>query len=494
MNTQYKWMLLLLIFGSISCESDDEVSATKQEVVITSGTADFSKYISVGNSLAAGFTDGALFMAGQQNSMPNIVAKQMALAGGGDFNQPLMSDNIGGAMIAGIPVLNPRLYFYSDPNPEPPSESGPRLLGTTPENNTPELPTTEITNIVSGPFSNLGVPGAKSFHLSVAGYGNIAGLPNLANPYFVRMASGATTSVLEDAVAQNPTFFSLWVGSDDVLGYALSGGDGTDLITNKTMFSQSYSTLVTKLVSGGAKGVLLNIPDITSMAHFTTVPYNPIPMDEATSIAVNQGYTMYNAGLLQAEGLGAISEEERKKRTIKFIKGQNAVVIEDESLTDLSGSGLPSYRHTTDEDLLLLSSSSFIGSVVGGNPLLINGVSVPLEDKWVLVPTEQQEVSIAISAFNRVIDTTIEQTGLAFVDVNKIFKEISEDGVMFDDFLLQDKLVFGGTYSLDGVHPTARGYAFLANKTIESINTTYGSNLPIVKAENYPVFYSPLLR
>ncbi len=494
MNTQYKWLILLLIFGYISCESDDDASTIGEEVVITAGTADFSKFVSLGNSLVAGFTDGALFIAGQENSMPNILAKQFALAGGGEFTQPLMNDNIGGALVAGTPTLNPRFYFYSDPNPDPPNESGPRLLGTTPGDATPEIPTTEITNIISGPFGNMGIPGAKSFHLPAAGYGNVAGLPSMANPYFVRIASSPTASVLGDAMAQNPTFFSLWIGNNDVLGYALSGGDGTDPITDETIFTQAYNAIVTTLTSGQAKGVVFNIPDVTSIPHFTTVPYNPVPLDAATAGAVNQGYAAYNAGLLQIEGLGGIDEVERKARTIEFVAGQNAVVIEDESLTNLTGSGLPNYRHATAEDLLVLPSSSFIGTTVGGNPLLINGVSVPLEDKWVLIPSEQQKISAATTTFNTIISTAIQQAGLAFVDANTILKEASENGVMFDDFLLQDDLVFGGAFSLDGVHPTARGYAFLANKAIESINTTYGSNLPMVKAADYPTFYSPLLK
>src|SRR3982750_1333954 len=55
------------------------------------GTADFSKYISVGNSLTAGYSDGGLYLEGQQNSYPSIIAKQMLAVGGGEFKQPLFS-------------------------------------------------------------------------------------------------------------------------------------------------------------------------------------------------------------------------------------------------------------------------------------------------------------------------------------------------------------------------------------------------------------------
>src|SRR5687768_1357116 len=59
-----------------------------EKTQIVSGEADFTKYIAVGNSLTAGFMDGALYNRGQQNSFPLILAGQMKLVGGGDFNQP----------------------------------------------------------------------------------------------------------------------------------------------------------------------------------------------------------------------------------------------------------------------------------------------------------------------------------------------------------------------------------------------------------------------
>ncbi len=525
MKTQYKWLLILLVFGFIACESDDELGTT-EEVVITSGTADFSTFVALGNSLTAGFTDGALFIAGQENSMPNILAQQFALAGGGAFTQPLMNDNIGGFLFGGMPMTNgsfgPRFYFYSDVNPDDDFNSGPYPLGIVPDilDFSPETPTTEATTNLGSSFNNLGIPGAKSFHLLANGYGNAAGLaadPPLANPYYVRIASSPTASVLEDAIDQNPTFFSLWIGNNDVLGYALTGGDGTDPITDTGMFNQAYNGLVATLTSGGAKGVVANIPDVTSIAHFTTVPYNPVPLDAATAGAVNAAYTAYNDGLngvlafLTANPLtlGALfpptsdmtslelATAEMAKRKISFQAGEgNAVVILDEDLTDLTAinSGLVSMRQATEADLLVLPSSSFIGTLADpSNPLSVNGVAIPLGDKWVLTPEEQEDIAIATGAFNTTISAAAQQAGLAFVDANALLVEASDGGTTFDEFLLQGNLVFGGLFSLDGVHPTARGYAFIANKTMEAINTTYGSNLPMVKAVDYPTFYSTML-
>ncbi len=529
MNTQYKWLLLFLIFGCIACESDDNTTDTSEEIVITSGNADFSKYVAVGNSLTAGFTDGALFIAGQENSLPNILAKQFALAGGGEFTQPLMSDNTGGFLFGGIPMddgsFGPRLYFYSDPNPDDDFDSGPYPLGIVPDmlDFSPELPGTEATINIGSSFNNMGVPGAKSFHLLAEGYGNAAGLavePPLANPYFVRMASSPTASVIGDATNQNPTFFSLWIGNNDVLGYATTGGDDTDPITDEATFTLSYNSIVASLISEGAKGVAFNIPDVTSIPHFTTVPYAPLdptnPSFGSQIPTLNENFAGLNLVF------AALNVPER---SITFATdAASPVVIKDESLTDLSGDITTTLinigvdpgqatitgilygqaRPANENDLLVLPSSSIIGEV---NPdaitmltglglsleeaglLSVNGVTYPLEDKWVLIPSEQEEITNATTSFNTIIDAAVKEAGLAFVDANAILKEASENGAQFDEFLLQDDLVFGGAFSLDGIHLTARGYAFIANKAIDEINNTYGSNIPLVKAADYSVFY-----
>mgnify|MGYP003109946234 CR=1 FL=1 len=485
---KYKWFVLLLAGVVVGCSSDDDNEVIVEPVEYTSGSADFSTYVALGNSLTAGFTDGALFMAAQQNSVPNILAQQFELAGGGEFTQPLMSGNTGGLLLGGIPIQEPRLFFNG---------AGPQRLNVT--------PTTEVTTKLTGQFNNMGVPGAKSFHLLSPGYGNVAGVATgQANPYFARFASTANATVIGDAIAQDPTFFSLWIGNNDVLSYATSGGDGVyqkenldsstyggNDITNPNVFAQVYNGLVNSLVATGADGVLANIPNVTTIPYFTTVPHNPVPLDAATAGALGQGYAQYNGGLQAALAGGLISANEAAARTIAFTAGSNAVVIEDESLTNLSALGLPSYRHATANDLIVLTASTFIGTSVGGNAQLINGVTVPLADKWVLTPAEQANVLEATTAFNQTIKAAADANGLAFVDVNAIMNQLATTpgGVPFNEFFLNAKLVFGGAFSLDGVHPTGRGYAFLANKFIEAINAKYGSNLPPVKAAGYTTLF-----
>ena len=490
MKLKYSWLLLIFV-GFVACDEKIYDVPDYSPPELEAGSADFSNFVAVGNSLTAGYTDGALFIASQNNSFPNIMANKMALVGGSEnFTQPLMNDNNGGLLIGGQKIQNQRLYFDG---------SGPALIA--------GEPTTDILISVAGPYSNMGVPGAKSFHLLAKGYGSLADLAvGKANPYFVRMASNPNASVMEDVMAQSPTFFSLWIGNNDILGYALSGGTGVNQagnldpstyggsdITDPNVFAQVYNGLVATLTSGGANGVVANIPYVTTIPHFTTVPYNPVPLDDATANMLNGAFAPYNGGLLQAEAFGLINASERAARTINFMEGNNAVTIVDEDLTNLGALGLPSYRQATADDLLILTSSTFIGTTVGGDPRLINGVSVPLDDKWVLIPGEQEEIKTAIDLFNTTIKNIASGAGLAFVDANDIMQQMADGGFRSGDFTLTADLVLGGAFSLDGVHLTARGYAAVANEMLKAIDMTYGSNFAQAKEladlGEYPAFY-----
>ena len=486
----YKYIgLLLLSIGVASCDVNNELEEitdpVEAKVALTAGSADFSNYVAVGASFTAGYTDNALFIAAQTNSFPNILATKFKLIGGGDFNQPLMNDNIGGLLFGGNIIAGSRLYFNG---------AGPAPLAAT--------PTTETTNVLTGSFNNMGVPGAKSFHLLAPGYGSLSNVPlDLANPYFARMASTPAATVLEDAIAQNPTFFTLSeIGGNDVLGYATSGGDGSNPITPTATFDFAFTTIVDALTANGAKGVVANLPYITSLAHFTTVPYNPVPLDADTAALLNGGYAAYNGGLQAAAGAlagtGLFSDEELAKRTIIFSAGQNAMVVIDESLTDLGAinpafAALPKYRQATADDLFVLPLASLIPQGYG--------TQIPLEDKWVLTPEEQNDIKVATDAYNSTIESVANSKGLALVDFKTLLISTAAIGYEFDNYNLTTDLVTGGMISLDGIHLTGRGYAIMANEILKAIDTTYGSNFRtatngLAKADDHPTNYSPSLQ
>lgn len=494
----------ILALGLTACEPEFE-NPVDEPGFYSSGEANFDTYVALGNSVTAGFADGALYRTGQKYSFPNILAQQFAIVEGPDFDfvQPLVADNTGGLLLNGEQITGNRLVLAvgAEGSPAPATYAG--------------TPTTEVSDILEGPFNNLGVPGAKSFHLLAPGYGDISGIAiGTANPYFVRFASSPETTILADALAMEPTFFSLWIGNNDVLGFATSGGAGVDQtgnldpstygpndITDPQVFASVYSQLVTALSQDGAGGVLVSIPNITTLPFFTTVPVNAIPLDAETAAMLNANFAGYNQqilpGLVQA---GVITAEEMAERRIIFAEGQNFVTLVDESLTDISSiiqgppfnldqqtaSLLGQLRQATPEDLIPLNSSSVLGTTVNGNPTLIMGVSVPLPDQHVLTDEEQELIATATTAYNQVIASLASQHDLAYLDAAAILAQLAETGIPYDAGLLTSAYVTGGAFSLDGIHLTPRGNAYIANKMIEEINETYNATVPKVIIGNYP--------
>ena len=79
MNTKYFWLLLIALGLTTACSNDDDSNGSTTTPPLNTGTVNFSKYVSLGNSLTAGLSDGALFIATQQNSFPNILSQKFSM-------------------------------------------------------------------------------------------------------------------------------------------------------------------------------------------------------------------------------------------------------------------------------------------------------------------------------------------------------------------------------------------------------------------------------
>lgn len=498
--------LAILAAGFASCEPEfeNEVNAS-----YTAGEADFSSYVAIGNSLTAGYMDGTVSRVGQTYSFPNLLAQQFALVGGGEFTQPSFAEdvnNLGG--ISGIAGFNTRLVI--DASQERPEN----IAGTSTITLTPQATA----------YNNMGVPGAKSFHLGFPGYGSL-------NPYFARHSTSATATVLGDAMSKNPTFFTNWIGANDVLTYATNGGAqpdgvtpaadhnltgnlnpetyGFNDITNANAFESVYSTIINTLTSGGAKGVVATVPSVTSIPYFTTVKWNVLPAEATSTNATVLGLYQF---LSVATG-GRISSLNTNPGT------KNPVLIYDADLTDMSatiqayasGSGDPTLiayastigalygkaRHATASDLVVLTASSVIGVEPNpadpmANPFDVPGVTLPLANKYVLTANEKAKVASATAAYNTAIVTIAASKNLAVADMNQILNQLVS-GLRVDTGVIYTANYFSGAptenkvlFSLDGVHPNARGYAVITNEIIKVINRHYNSSLPLYNPSYFP--------
>jgi lysophospholipase L1-like esterase len=352
-------------------------------------------------------------------------------------------------------------------------------------------------------------------------------------------------TILELAVAQNPTFFTAdLIGGNDVLGYATQGGDpNRSTITPPATFAATFNTIIDGLTANGAKGAVTNIPYVSNLPYFTAVPYNSLsPDNPAFGPLIPTLNGIFGQINLVFEALG------QSERAIIFSEtSASPVVIKDETLDNIATQmiaafnasptfplfvqslGLPASaaplvanllgstygqsRQANEEDLITLPSASVIGSVNSdffnflisqnipaelAGQFSVEGITYPLDDRWVLLPSEDTEIMNAVDAYNSTIQSVAAAKGLAFVDVNQILIDAASTGITFDEYFLNADLVFGGLVSLDGIHLTARGYAYMANGFLKAIDDTYGSNFEasgnFAKAGNYPTNFSPGLR
>ena len=495
--------MAILALGVVSCEPELENSIEDADFY-SNGEADFSNYVALGNSLTAGYADGALYITGQETSYPNILAQKFAaVQETGEFTQPLVNDNVGGLLLGGNQITPNRLVLSVGAN------------GPAPARYTGASSTTEVSNKLAGPFNNMGVPGAKSYHLVAPNYGSVAGVATgTANPYFARFSSSESATVLEDALAQDPTFFTLWIGNNDVLGYATSGGTGeyqlnnTSIasygendITDPNLFNLIYGQIAGALAQT-ADGVLINIPDVTSVPYFTTVPNNALALDAATAGQLTGYFQAVSGVLTQVLAMQGVPLEQAQavasQYAITFNEGANRFLI-DVPVTQTNPLG---FRQMTPEEMLVLTidqgalrngygSVQFtpaVGEVIailqaGGTltqpqvQTLFGAVS-GIDDKDALDSDELDNIAEATARFNSAIEGYADQYGLGYVDANALLTQLGNGGISFDGGTITSEFVRGGAFSLDGVHLTPRGYAVIANAIIDEINMTYGSTVP----------------
>ena len=507
------------------------------------GNVNFSKYVSIGNSLTAGYQAGALFTEGQNNSFPLILSQQFSLAQGTTitFNQPdinsLNGFNSAYSVLPSV-VLGRLVLFAADgiqahavPTPAgapgvpaPYNSAGPD----------PTKPAFMYTGDTTK-LNNFGVPGIILVQGLTPDTGNPA--KTAFNPYYYRFASKpGVSTIIGDAIRKQPTFFTFDLGNNDVLGYATTGGDGSVPITDQGSFATYYQSSIGLLMAKtSASGVVATIPYVTDIPFFLTIKYNQIPLDDATATQLMSpaGFGGYNQvlgglsatltanpaafGLSSAQAAPIIAQI--ATRYVNYAAGpSNSMLIKDETLIDLGPffdgllgagaitqpqrDGLTPYqqvRQTTSDDLIPLTAGGILGTLVGGNPLLVNGVSVPLADKYVLIPSEQSAIKDAIDGFN----TTIKSTAAAFsarvavADVNAAFttftthKTITADGVIITPNFTPPF----GAFSEDGVHPNSRGYAYMANIFIDAINnkTEFGAFVPAASLADHSGVGLPLV-
>jgi len=411
-----------IILFAAACKPEIETPAGT-----TAGQANFSKYIAVGNSLTSGYADGGLYLEGQKVAYPNLIAAKMATVGGGAFTSPFFSEehsNGSGyisltALVNGTPTLTPVVDKLAIRD------------------------AAKHLDKYSSEIQNLGIPGMRV---------DLAFAPafSAANPFFERLLTDAqvgTTSYFQYVQTKNHTFFSLWLGNNDVLGYALNGAvtvstDPTTTLTDKVTFSSLYANFLNALTAGGQKGIVGTIPDVTAVPYFNTVTV-------AALLNAAKAINPAAAAIYIQTGTGAV-------------------------------------RPATAEDLIRLpfQSEGIFGKPNGsGIPYGLHPLN-PIENKWVLDKDEVIKVKDYVNSYNSSIKSLATSKGLAIADTYAYFNQV-KTGINVQGVGINASFITGGAFSLDGIHLTPRGNAVIANVFIDAINAKYGSTVPNIDITQY---------
>ncbi|PJJ53177.1 SGNH/GDSL hydrolase family protein [Hymenobacter chitinivorans] len=470
-TTLFRKLVPVALLGlgfTTACQPDIE-----DQYPVSKGSADFTRYISVGNSLTAGYSDGGLYLEGQLSSYPNLLAGQFKQAGGGDFNQPLFTEaqSNGSGYLRLVGIVN-----------------GSPVTASVTSNLAVRSASPLLYTRYDGPVNNLGVPGIRLADIQTPGYGSTQG-----NPYFERITptASATQTYFQrvKAEAATATFFTNWLGNNDVLGYATTGGASTaaaSTITNTDTFRLKYNRIVNVLTANGAKGVLATIPDVTTIPFFTTVG----PSFKATLQSKQVPGLIVMSG--SAAG-GAPGYTNRKPITTADIK--DAAGTGRQLFTLTAAPFLPLVGTPTGRPWRYIYGQS--GQPAIGFPLFLAAYGIdttkvfgvtnenPIPSAFILDDSEQNAIRTALTSFNTTIRNKAAEKGLALFDANTFFTVVSGGGIVTNNINNTSAYITGNLFSLDGVHPTPRGYAIVANEMIKAINATYGASVPFVNAGNY---------
>ena len=268
------------------------------------------------------------------------------------------------------------------------------------------------------PYNNLAVPGAD-VHDVVATVSD-GGLHDL----ILRKLG----TQIQQAVFLRPTFTTIWVGNNDVLAAATSGRviEGVT-ITPVAQFEADFKTVVGAIASTGSKMAIANIPDVAAIPFVNTI--SRFIVNPATNQPV-------------------------------LIGGQPVPIIG------------PSGPLGANDKVLLTASSELAKGF--GIPVQLGGNGQPLADQYILDANEINTINARVAAYNGIIASVASSSGAALVDVNAEFRRLATTGINIGGITFTRNFLTGGIFSYDGVHPTAFGYAYIANVFIDAINAKFG--------------------
>jgi hypothetical protein len=405
--------VLGLALAAAACQNDE----LNRPASITPVDPLFDRYVSMGNSITAGFQSGGINDSTQNQSYAVLLARAMH----SPFFIPAMRR-------PGCPPPYTNVFTQTRLTPAgfPTSTATSCYLRNVP---TPPPPF----------VSNTAVPGAEV----LSTYENIdtAAHSNSLTQFFL----GGMTQVQAMARAQ-PTFVSLWIGNNDVLGAATAAnaGDSTQ-ITPVATFQTQYNTVLDAVEAAEPQGAIL-----VGVAKVTAIPY----------FSAGATYWAIKNGLAPPDTFPTL-----------FTVSANCAPI---------ATGIPGARG----DSVLVPfpyGAALLGAAQAGAPRNLDCADTVAA---VVVPSELVKLVTAVTAYNAHVSAQATARGWAYLDPNPTLDSLRGVPTAVRPFpaLLAPCSAnpFGTAFSCDAVHPSASTHRLIAIKLRAAINAAYSTAIPAI--------------
>jgi hypothetical protein len=378
----------------------------------------FERYVSMGNSITAGFQSAGINDSTQLQAYPVLLANAM----GSPFFPPLMTR-------PGCPPPFTNAFTQTRVTPAgfPTSTASSCYLR--------KLPS------VAAPYvSNTAVPGAEVLDI----YNNLDTASN-PNALTTLMLGGLTQTQM--AARADPTFVTVWIGNNDVLGAATSstnGGDSTK-ITPVTAFQARYTAMLDSVAALGLRGGLL-----IGVAKVTAIPY----------FSLGSTYWAIKNGLVPGSAFPPA-----------FVVDNNCAPL---------AAAIPGARG--DSTLVPFPyGATLVATAAAGVPATLSCAdTIPR----VVVPAELRKLVSTVTAYNAFISSTATTRNWSYFDPNPTLDSLRTVATAVRPFPLLGQPCsanpFGTAFSCDAVHPSGATHKLIANKLRVKINTDYGTAIPVI--------------
>lgn len=406
--------LALLLPVLAACHEDESLHPPDAPPVPSGGPL-FQTYVSMGNSITAGFQSAGINDSTQSRSYAVLLSQAM----GTSFIRPSLNR-------PGCPppfvnnVTQTRDSLPGLPGPITGSSCFLRAANVTPNN--VAVPGARATEILT----NFGVPASASNALTLLFLGG--------------------RNQLEVMQSWDPTFVSLWIGNNDVLGSLTNSANPGNplLVTPVPAFEAQYGEILDSIQAEGASAVLISVADVS------VIPY-------ASKGSV---YWCLRTGLCpgvpqQLPPALTVDNSCAPAAAVPGAKGDSTLIP--------WPVGVPR-----------------IAAAAQGAPMTINCTV----DNDVVTASEYAGLRTAVAGYNAFIQAEATARGFAYLDINAPLTAAVIGGLIppFPDLsaaLAGGNVGFGPLFSLDGVHPSTTAHRLVADSVASVINQKYGTTLPV---------------